>query len=73
MSSVIILADLLYTLAPNDSFIRQLTYLGISTAIMEIITSASSIVFYLLAAKIILLLLSPIIAIVTMGVASIKV
>lgn len=38
MSSLVLLADLLYALASDDTFSRQLTYLGLATAIKEVIT-----------------------------------
>jgi hypothetical protein len=72
MSSIILLGDLLYALAPSDSFIKELTYLGISTTIMEIISTASPAVFYLAAGKIILLLLAPVFAICCIALAAIS-
>lgn len=64
MPSIILLGDLLFVLAPNDSFIRELTYLGISTTLMQMITTASPFVFYLAAVKIIILLLTPVFVII---------
>jgi hypothetical protein len=62
MSNIILLGDMLYALAPDDSFIKELTYLGISTTLLELIKS-NPIAMYFAIIKIILLLLSPLFAI----------
>jgi hypothetical protein len=72
MSNVILLGDLLYALAPSDSFIRQLTYLGLSTAVLELVANAQPILFYLLAANIVLLLLAPAVAVGCIGLAAMR-
>jgi hypothetical protein len=45
MSSLILLADLLYALAPDDSFTRQLSYLGLATAIKQAVATTPSLLW----------------------------
>ena len=64
LSHVVILADLLVKLAPNNYLVQNITYLGVSPMLLEIVISDQNLA-YLLNIIIMVILMSPLYAVLT--------
>lgn len=69
VSSTIIITDLLLELAPDNHFIRDVTYLGLSTTLYEI-ARKNDVFCYTLVGIVLFALLSPLIAILSIVIAT---
>lgn len=69
MPSVILLGDLLAGLAPDDSFVSELAYFGVSPAVMQMIGNSATLL-YLGAGFMLAALLAPLLAILSIALAN---
>lgn len=69
MPSVILLGDLLAGLAPDDTFVSELAYFGVSPALMQMIGNSPTLL-YLAAGFMLVALLAPLMAVLSIALAN---